>query len=240
MSIELMENLLEKVDKILDKANLPERHTFYQIQKFIIGKEPTGQAQLWAIVRELQARRDSVEAIKKDLRDAEDNLELLDLKIERLNRQIREDAKSEGLFTDLNIQEHEINIRKLQREKEALVAAARKVNKKLKSILEEMDFLAKGFELVLSQVGEMKPVDDEEAQKEMWNEKLLEEFNLRVILQRPLDPEFIKTVMCLHDEAVVKKHVVNLVENIQKKMIAEHQVNAQRTSIEAKPRIIGG
>jgi hypothetical protein len=240
MSIELMENLLEKVDKILDKANLPERHTFYQIQKFIIGKEPTGQAQLWAIVRELQARRDSVEAIKKDLRDAEDNLELLDLKIERLNRQIREDAKSEGPFTDLNIQEHEINIRKLQREKEALVAAARKVNKKLKSILEEMDFLAKGFELVLSQVGEMKPIDDEEAQKEMWNEKLLEEFNLRVILQRPLDPEFIKTVMCLHDEAVVKKHVVNLVENIQKKMIAEHQVNAQRTSIEAKPRVIGG
>jgi K+/H+ antiporter YhaU regulatory subunit KhtT len=228
--------LIEKVDGILKNAEMPDRHTFFQIEKFIIGKEPTAQAQLWAIVRELQARRETVEVFQKDLADAEDNLELLDLKIERVNRLIKTEAEKNEPFTDLNIQEHEINIRKLQREKESLVKSARKANKKLRAILEEMAYLAAGFEKIVSHIGEMRPIDDEQAQKEMWNEKLLEEFNLRVILQRPLDPEFIKTVMCLHDDAQVKKHVVALIGQIQEKMLADRK-QAQKPQIEAKAKM---
>lgn len=236
MSTELM----EKVEAILNKAEIPDRHSFFQIEKFIIGKEPTAQSQLWAISREIQARKESIECMEKDLQDAEDNLELFDVRIERLNRMIRQEAEKNEPFTDLNIQEHEINIRKLQREKEGLIKSARKVNNRLKCVVEELGFLVLGFEQIVAKVGDMKPMDDEQAQKEMWNEKLLEDFNLRVILQRPLDPEFIKTVMCLHDEASVKKHVVSLIENIQQKMIAERRTQAQRPSIEAKPRVTGG
>ena len=124
---------------------------------------------------------------------------------------------------DLNIKENEINIRKLQRDKESLVKSSRKVNKKMKCILEEMEFLAAGHKQIVELVGEAKSLDDEEAQKEYWNERLLEEFNLRVILKRPLDPDFVKTVMALHDDAIVKKHLTSAIEGMQQQMIEQRQ-----------------
>lgn len=233
--------LIEKVDGILSKAELPDRHTFFQIEKFIIGKEVTAQAQLWAIVRELQARRETVDNYRRDLEEAEDNLELFDLRIERLNRHLRICAnrkKTDGEEgeTDLDIQEHEINIRKLQRDKESLCKSARKVARKLKSVQEEMTYLVSGYDKIVSLVGGMKPLDDEESQREMWNERLLEDFNLRIILQRPLDPEFVRTVLCLHDDAPVKRQVVSMIDRIQHKMIADRR---EKPQIETKAKTAG-
>ena len=231
--------LIEKVNLILEKANMPDRHTFFQIEKFIIGKETTVQAKLWAIIRELQARQETVTHFNNDLHDCEDNLELFDVKIYRLDREINKESKNNNdECSDLNIKEYEINIRKLQREKENLILAAQKVNKKLKSTLEEMNYLLVGYEKIISTYGDLKSLDDEQSQKEMWNEKLLEEFNLRIILQRPLDPEFVRTVMCLHDDSSVKKQVINLVQNIQKQMISERSV-VHDTQTE-KPKTITG
>ena len=223
--------IIEQVDAILKNAEMPDRHTFFQIEKFIIGKEPTAQGQIWQITRELQARRETIDSYKKDLADAEDNLELFDIKVERLNREIRLMAQDEEM--DLNIKENEINIRKLQRDKESLIKSSRKVNNKLKCILEEMEFLAAGHKQIVELVGEAKPLDDEDAQKEYWNEKLLEEFNLRIILKRPLDPDFVKTIMSLHDEAIVKKHLTATIEGIQKRMIEQRQ----ELPIEKRPEV---
>lgn len=232
--------LIKKINTILEKANLPDRHTFFQIEKFIIGKEPTVQSQLWAIIRELQARVETVEQFEKDLKDSEDNIELFDIKIERLDIAIKEESQKNDAYSDLNIKEYEINIRKLLRDKQSLILAAQKVNKKLKSTLEEMGYLLAGYEKTIANYGDLKPLDDEQAQKEMWNEKLLEEFNLRLILQRPLDPEFIRTVLCLHDEAPVKRQVINLVENIQKQMIAERSAIPTKQIQEEKPKTLAG
>ena len=232
--------LIKKTNTILEKANLPDRHTFFQIEKFIIGKEPTVQSQLWAIIRELQARVETVEQFEKDLKDSEDNIELFDIKIERLDIAIKEESQKNDAYSDLNIKEYEINIRKLLRDKQSLILAAQKVNKKLKSTLEEMGYLVAGYEKTVANYGGLKPLDDEQAQKEMWNEKLLEEFNLRLILQRPLDPEFIRTVLCLHDEAPVKRQVINLVENIQKQMIAERSAIPTKQIQEEKPKTLAG
>lgn len=215
---------LSKINEILEKADLPDRHTFFQIEKFIIGKEPTVQSQLWAIIRELQARRETVEQFEKDLKDSEDNIELFDIKIEKLDRLLKKESNNNDEFSDLNIKEYEINIRKLQRDKESLVLAAQKVNKKLKCTIEEMKYLLTGYENIVKKYGNLKPLDDENSQKEMWNEKLLEEFNLRLILQRPLDPEFVRTVLCLNDDAPVKRQVINLIENIQKQIIASKSI----------------
>lgn len=222
-----MQELLVKVEEVLQAANLPERHSFYQVAKFIIGKEVTPQAQLWQIVRELQARKETVESYRKDLLDAEDNLELVDIKIERLSREIREESKQEGVFTDLNIQEKEINIKKLQRDKQSLILSARKVNYRLKGTLEEMNFLLGAYEQIVAQVGPTKPFDDEEAQKEMWNEKLLEELNLRFLLQRPLEPELAKTIMCLHDNAPVKNSLTRLLE-FKQQHLKQQQLMAKK------------
>lgn len=238
MSIELT----ERVEEILKKAQMPNRHTFYQLQKFVIGKEPTGQSQLWQIVRELEARMETVYCYRKDLADAEDNLELFDLKIERLDREIRMFAgisEEDNPVVDLDIKEREINIKKLQREKESLAKAARQVNKKLTATLEEMHFLVQAFDAIVEQIGEMKPLDDEAAQREMWNEKLLEEFNLRILLQRPLDPELVRTIMCLHDGAVVKQHLTKTLEAKQRAMIeqAAEQQRLQKPQVEVKAKV---
>ena len=225
--------LKEKVEAILQENQLPDRHSYFQIEKFIIGREPTGHAQLWAVVRELDARKETIETFEKDLKDAEDNLELFDLRIERLNRLIREEAQSKEPNADLNIQEHEINIRKLEREKESLIKSARKVAKKLRHTLEEMAHLVQGYEQIVAKIGPPKAFDDEAAQKEMWNEKLLEELNLRLLLQRPLDPEFIKTAMRLPDDSYVKKQVVTILEQLQQKAIT----NRRSEMLAAQPKL---
>lgn len=223
--------IIEKANEILKNLELPDRHSFFQLQKFVIGKEVTGHAQLWQIVRELQARKETVDCYKKDLANAEDDLELFDVRIERLNREIRDIAKldlEEPNYSDLDIKEREINIRKLQREKEALVQSAQKVNKKLKYILEEMNFFTIAHDAVVAQLGEVKPLDDEQAQKEMWNEKLLEEFNLRILLQKPLDPELVKTIMCLDNDASVKQHLTKALNARQNDMIAQGKAQQRK------------
>lgn len=229
-----IEELLAKASDIIKTANLPDRQTLFQIEKFVIGKEPTAQSQLWAIVRELEAKHETVEMMRKDLEDAEDNLELNDLKVERLDRAIRslanlDSSNEKAADADLNIKELEINIRKLRREKEALVKAARKVNHKLKGTLEEMRFLVAGYERVTELYGQIQPFDDEKAQKEMWNEKLLEEFNLRLLLQRPFDTEFVRCVLCLHDDAPVKQNMIALVNSLQQRLAAPKATKALPT-----------
>ncbi len=215
---------------------MPDRHTFFQLERFIIGKEPTAQAQLWQIVREMQARIETVDSYRNQLEDAEDRLELFDINIERANLALRDEAVREQIqtvYTELNLKEHEITIRRLQREKESLVLSARKVNKKLRCVLEELAFLVAGYEKIVANYGDVKPLDDDAAQREMWNEKLLEEYNLRIVLQRPIEPEFVRTVLCLNDDAPVKKNMIKMLENIQKKML----VQANPPQVEVKANI---
>ena len=215
--------LVEKMNRILKETELPERHTFFQIEKFIIGKEPTHQGQLWQIVRELKARQESVENIERDLEQAEDDLELFDIKIERLNREM---LKKEVL-TDLDIKELELGIKKLRREKKALEKSTEKARQTMKYALEEVNYLIAGYERLLKEVGKVKPIDDEQAQAELWNEKLLEQFNLRILLKNPIDSELVKTIMALDDNTPVKKHVAAILHRSQQRMLAELQASEQ-------------
>lgn len=236
----MSDDLFAKVESILKKVSLPERHSKFQIEKFMVGREPTAQAQLWAIGGELQARFESVENYTKDLKDSEDNLELFEIKIERINRRIAVLSHKEGKMVDLNIRECEINIRKLQREKEALIKAAQKVKKMLNAVIEEIKCLVSCYEHIVKIAGDPKPFDDEQSQKEMWNEKLLEDFNLRMILRKGLDPEFVRLVLCLHDDSPVKKQMVAIIEKLQKQMIADRlPAKDQQPSITVSPKITG-
>lgn len=230
--------LIERVDVILGQANLADRPSFFQIEKFIIGKEVTTQAQLWQIVKELEARRETVDSLNDQLADAEDQLEMFEVEIERLNLKLNylkvpmemppvelnpsvQHYSSE--LQRLEMQEIEINIRKAERKRDALAKAARKVSKKRKFILEEMNCLVAAFDKVIVVAGEVKSIDDRDAQREMWNEKYLEEFNLRVLLKRPMDSEFIRCVMALEDDAPVKKHVIDLLTRQQQLMVESYQ-----------------
>lgn len=223
-------DLVSKMDEIIEKANMPDRNSFFQIEKFIIGTQPTAQAQLWAIVRELDSRKEQIQAIEKDLLDAEDNLELISINMEKIDREIRILSKiteTDNPFVDLNIREKEINIKKLEREKKSLISASQKLNKKLKCIFEEVNCFILGYEKITNICGPIKPVDDPEAQKEMWNEKFLEEFNLRIILNKPFDTEFVKHVLYMDDKSTVKKQMINMIDQIQNNMSKKKEFKAQ-------------
>lgn len=223
--------LREKIETILEKIEIPERHSYFQIEKFIIGKEVTVQGQLWQIIRELKARKETVDSYIEQLENAVDELELLDIKIEKhqIKRKelILEKKEDADQVLNLNIREIEINIKKLERQKSNLNNSIENVKKKIKFTLEESRFFVSAFE-ELEKIEKVKSLDDREAQVEFWNEKLLEEFNLRVLLRTSLDPEFIKTIMALNDEAPVKKHVTSMLQQIQKNMIMKNSIALEK------------
>lgn len=230
--------LIEKMNTILTETELPERHTFFQIEKFIIGKEPTHQGQIWQIIRELKARQESVGNIQLELDQATDDLELFDIKIERISRELLK--AEENSLTDLDIKELELGIRKLQREKKALEKSMGKARQTMKYTLQEVNYLIAGYERLLQEVGKVKPIDDEQAQAELWNEKLLEQFNLRILLKNPIDSELVKTIMALDDNTPVKKHVAAILQRAQQRMLIEMQATEQAlVQAPVKPKIEG-
>lgn len=226
------ENAIIKATHIVEEANLPERHSYYQIEKFIIGKEPTTQAQLWQIVRELQARLESFDSLKDQLEECEDNLELFDIRMQKIDKKIRDESQKNSEESFLNIKELEIEIRKETRKKKALIRTAKKLRKKMQHLLEELMFFVQAYEKIIATCKEMKPYDDLEAQQEMWNEKLLEEYNLRAIFNKPLDTEFIRTILCLHDEAPIKQHIIKLINNIQDKLLKHQQKHLEKKQVQ--------
>lgn len=229
--------LITKTDEILERSELPDRHSYFQIKKFIIGKECTVQGQLWQIVRELKARKETVESLTKQLEDAADNMELMDIQIERQDRIIN-GKLSNSVFEHqtspdpLNIKEAEINKRKLEREKKHLEESTEKVKQKIKFTQEESAYFLSAFE-ELEKIEKLKPMDDSEAQAEYWNEKLLEEFNLRILLRKPLDPELVKTIMALNDNSPVKKHLSVMLQKVQHSMIE----NNEKALEKLKPKV---
>jgi len=229
--------LITKTDEILERSELPDRHSYFQIKKFIIGKECTVQGQLWQIVRELKARKETVESLTKQLEDAADNMDLMDIQIERQDRIIN-GKLSNSVFEHqtsldpLNIKEAEINKRKLEREKKHLEESTEKVKQKIKFTQEESAYFLSAFE-ELEKIEKLKPMDDSEAQAEYWNEKLLEEFNLRILLRKPLDPELVKTIMALNDNSPVKKHLSVMLQKVQHSMIE----NNEKALEKLKPKV---
>ena len=204
--------LIKKADEIISKTRMPDRHSFFQLEKFLIGKECTCQAQLWQITREISTRREAIESLDTQIDETQDSLELIDISIERLK------TINESLKDELDIRESKINMRKAQRNQDLLIKSIEKTKEKIKYTLEEINFLVQAHE-DLSKIEEMKSFDDVEAQKEYWNQKLLEEFNLSVLLSNPLNPDLVKTILALDDASPVKHHVVNILEQTRKSMI---------------------
>ena len=213
-----MSDILEKVDSILGSVELPERHTFFQLKNFVIGKEYTVQGQLWQIVRELRSRRDSVESLQLQLEDSEDNLELIDIGIESYKEP--DGFGFDSPRTALRIREMKVLIRKKEREKRSLLKAMEKLKSKIKYLTEEIQYLVGAF-VTLSKVQEAKPLDDITAQKEYWNEKLSEELNLRLLLKTHIDTDFVRTILSLDEDAPVKQSMLAILKKIQQNSIEE-------------------
>jgi len=53
---------LQKIDEVLNLDPV-DRHSYFQLKYFVINKEPTHQSKLWRCIREVAARKDTIEGI---------------------------------------------------------------------------------------------------------------------------------------------------------------------------------
>jgi hypothetical protein len=203
--------LMQKVDEILDVAEMPDRHSYFQLKNFVVGKEYTVQGQLWQVVRELVARRESYEAIEEQIDDTDDTIKLEEIKKER--------SLSIETVSNWDLQEKEVLVRKQQRLIRSLYRHKNNLERKKFYLSQEIAYLITAYETLVKVEG-LKNFDDLTAQQDYWNEKFSEELNLRLLLNQPIDSEFVRTVMALDDDMAIKKQMTAILQKAQDQMIA--------------------
>jgi hypothetical protein len=199
---------MTQIDKILENE-IVNRSSFFQLQHFIIGMQPTTQSKLWQCLRELKRKRDAINYIKLEIEEMNDNIALAEIDIEKIE-------KSVTLHTidPLYIKEKEINLRKAQRKIDASKSSLKDLEKRSKEELEEASFYAKAF-VFLNEQEPLRPFDDPGVQRDYWNEKLTQDLNLSLIFKRPISLEVVKSIFALNDDAPIKKELINIVGQIQ-------------------------
>ena len=184
----------------LNLENMVNRHSFFQLKYFLLGKEPTHQSRLWQCLREIDARKDSWESILLEIDDVKDDLKIFDLSLERL------ELKKQ--FKNLHNEKiHEIKISKLKRKKFCTDKNLDKLIIKKKNLLEEIDFFLKSYKN-LEQAEALKPFDDLESQKDYWGQKLLQKLNLRKVMGVAPDLDVLETILLLPDDVPIKQQTL--------------------------------
>jgi len=195
-----------------------DRHTFFQLKYFVLGKELTTQAKLQKCIREINARKRSLKSMILGLEDASDELKIMDLKAKDLEKK-----KPKG---DLDKEHLEIQKRKLGRKREMLLDSIEEMRQKIKETEEETEFFIKAFEQ-LELVEPLRKHDDPESNAEFWNENFMQDLRLRLMLQKPIDLELVKCILALDANSPVRKEVVGILDQIQRRAIGHQTVLAE-------------
>lgn len=202
MSTDLMNDL----EKTLKDVEIAQRHSYFQLKYFIIGKEPTHQARMWACLRELKARKDSLKAVNLQIEDSKDQLELLLL-----------DLSEHTTKESENKQRHDIKTRQIKRNISASNDSIAQLEEKKMWILQETNFFLESYKN-LEKVEALKHFDDIESQKQYWGQKLANKVQLKMLLQQPLDLETVEVVLSLPDQIECKKQMIQRLNNVQKQL----------------------
>lgn len=204
---------------LLKSRETVNRHSLYQLKHFILGKEHTIQAKLRKCLNELAARKDSLQNLMLAIEDTEDEVLLLDLKIQKLAEKLAE--------SDLHKQWQQIQSRKLARRKAHIQSSLLDLKKKLKECEEETAFFLHAYQQ-LEQAEPLKPYDDPIKESRYWNEQFAQELQLRVLLQRPLEPELVKSILALDEKAPIRGEMINILEQIQSKAQTSRKAEMDR------------
>lgn len=213
--------LINKADEILGSHSLADRHSYFQLKNYIIGKEHTLHGKMWQCIRELKTRRDSVDAIKLQIEDVNDKLELIDIQKEKLSIPVKVAEDSDVSLLSLMEREKAINIKQLDRDKVQLEKNGLDLVDKMKNIQEEINYFIQAFE-ALKKMGDWKEFDDEKAQEAYWNAKLEHELNMRLVLGQPIDTELGKTIEALEDKTPVKQRLMGIIN--ERQLLAKEQM----------------
>jgi hypothetical protein len=208
--------IYEQSRSLINEAKISHRHTFFQLKHFVLGKELTTQGKLQKCVKELEARVEAMESIELSIEEAQDDMELLGLKIEAL--QIKK--KKNELPGCLHRKYKDIQIRKLNRKKKLLLNSLGNLKNKYKEAEEEAAFFLGAFKQ-LEVIEPLRDYDDAESNQRFWNENFGQELKLRLLLQKPLDVELVKSVLALNKESPIRIEMVKMLDQIQDKIIED-------------------
>jgi hypothetical protein len=201
--------MLNKIKDIIDKQLVVNRHSDFQIEKFIIGKETTPSAQAWQCIRELKSRYESLINLELEIENTLDDIEIKKIEIEE--EQERNTRKTPFL------------VRKLQRSLKNLENNYQKLLENKKNYELECRKLLEIFNLLDSKF-EIKEWNDEEAQKEYFENKFGNELNLDFLLGNPVNKELVRSILQLDNSSKLKSNFLELV-NKRKGLL----VNGQQT-----------
>jgi len=208
-------NILTQMNEILN-YEMAERHSYFQMKYFIVNKEPTTQSKMWQCLREIKSRYESLQALDLEIDESKDNLELIDININKMTA-IYDKKVSMGKPSD-SLKISEIKLRKAKRQRFMADKNIETLVKKKKNLEEEANFFVLSFRN-LEVVEPLKDYDDLESQKQYWGEKLLQKINLKMLLQSQVDTELIETVLALPDDIPIKGQTVKNLDSMHKKMI---------------------
>lgn len=206
----MIEKVIELANKVLDKGSLSSRHSKYQLKHFIVNAEPTHQGRLWQCLKEIDARKESLLQLQNERFDFEDRVAVEQINIKILQRDIEKESD------ELEDEKKKINLRRAQRSFEALKKTGGKIDDKVKAVIEELDFFIISFNQ-LEKIEPLKEYDDFAAQSEYWSNKFAIELQVRDLFGMPLDPEIIKSILLLDDNAKIKQNLIKQIDNIVEK-----------------------
>lgn len=228
--IQQPKDFIAEIDAELNRE-IVQRHSYFQLKYFLIGKEPTLQSKMWQCLRELKARREALVAADLEIEECKDKVELLGIAIERLKARLEKLRQKSGKSVEFRVRELNIHVRRNERQKKAGEESLIQLADKKKWLLEEARFFLESFKN-LQQLEPLKPFDDINAQREYWGEKLFNKINLKMLLQSPIDMELIETILALPDDMPVKVKTVNQLNSVQEALVKlTHQ---QRQALEER------
>lgn len=212
-------NLVEKAKKIVEEHRIPGCHSDFQIENFIIGKETSIYGKMWQCVREIQARCDNLENCEHELAELNDNLSLAELDFQKL--ELKNISASCLELHKLKLQRKEILLRKQKRRIAKLKNAQILLVRKKEEICKEVETFTQIF-MKLTENQDFLPFNDPKAQTEYWNNKFDNELNLSAMFGLPANIELIKSCLALPDDTKVKKQIVGVLNNINKKLLGQN------------------
>ena len=246
-------NLLQVEMQDVLKYEVAQRHSYFQLKYFLIGKEPTVQSKMWQCIRELKTRHESLIALELELEDTKDKLELLDIAIGKLRLDQERSSvlppwnteNYNGLdipdgvkYGDLYQREIDIKIRQIERQKKAAEANLLQLADRKKWLEEESRFFLETFKN-LQKIEPLKHFDDMESQKQYWGERLAQKLNLKMLTQNQLDTELVETIVALPDDMAIKKQALGTLNLRHANMVHQLKETMHHLSaIEGKKEIV--
>lgn len=208
-----MSNLNLEIDELL-KYEINQRHSYFQLKFFVIGKEPTTQAKMWQCLKELKARKESLDAVSLEIDETKDKIDLLNIKLKKMVKEKYED--------ELDNQELQIKIRQIKRQIESQEKNLLNICERQRGVLEEARFFVETFR-TYEKIEPLKHADDYEEQKKYWGERLANKLNLKMLTNTPLEIDLIETIISLPDDMEIKSQVLNTLKQKQAMVLKQIQ-----------------